>query len=169
MSKFGGHSKVFSRAEPRGSLTFVQYIAAFQNSAYDKAQSVLDQLSIHPVFSALRPVFLSIGGGDGTELDYLPKQSSAAAGVPTRGESRPLVEAADQRVGRLPSGKEMTIFEGNAKLRIRDAVTQATSLVAAGRGDYPAVTCHAVLHELLTAATSISIQSHFFATILILH
>ncbi len=51
-----------------GEFDAVQYIAAFQQSAYDSAQSVLDLLAKQRTFSSLRPVFLSVGGGDGAEL-----------------------------------------------------------------------------------------------------
>ncbi|SRR6266545_995873 len=142
----------------------VHYIAAFQNSAYEKAQSVLDQISNHPILSALRPVFLSIGGGDGAELEYLLQHSSATAGMVIEG-SRPLAEAARQRAARLSSGKEMTVFEGDAKLKIEEAVAHATSLVAAGRGDYVGVTCHAVLHELFDRGDIDFDPVGFFATI----
>jgi hypothetical protein len=142
----------------------VHYMAAFQNSAYEKAQSVLDQISNHPILSALRPVFLSIGGGDGAELEYLLQHSSATAGMVIEG-SRPLAEAARQRAARLSSGKEMTVFEGDAKLKIEEAVAHATSLVAAGLGDYVGVTCHAVLHELFDRGDIDFDPVGFFATI----
>src|SRR5215471_9364140 len=116
----------------------VQYIAAFQQSAYDKAQSVLDLLASDTTLSGLRPVFLSVGGGDGAELEYLLGNSQARAGLLLEG-SRPLAESARSRAGKFEHGTEMTILEGDAKETIREGVTRANSLVAAGRGDYVCV------------------------------
>jgi hypothetical protein len=55
------------------------YIRAFEQSAHAKAQSVLDLLSQRPPFSTLKPVFLSVGGGDGAELQYLLEHSAGSA------------------------------------------------------------------------------------------
>jgi hypothetical protein len=150
----------------RGKREFdaLQYIAAFQQSAYDKAQSVLDLLATQRTFSSLNPVFLSVGGGDGAELEHLLRNSRAVAGVLLEG-ARPLADAARKRASQLPSGKEITIFEGDAKETIREGVTRANSLVAAGRGDYVCVTCHAVLHELFDRGSADFDPVGFFATI----
>jgi len=147
-----------------GGFDAVQYITAFQQSAYDKAQSVLDILAKQPTFSRLRPVFLSVGGGDGAELEYLLRNSDAAAGVLLEG-TRPLADVARKRASQLPIGKEITIFEGDAKEKIREGVTRVNSLVAASRGDYVCVTCHAVLHELFDRGGSDFDPIGFFATI----
>lgn len=150
----------------RGAREFdaVRYIAAFQQSAYDKAQSVLDLLSAQPTFSSLDPVFLSVGGGDGAELEYLLRNSRARAGVLLEGV-RPLADAARKRAGQLPGSQEIAIFEGDAKETIREGITRANSLVAAGRGDYVCVTCHAVLHELFDRGSGEFDPIGFFATI----
>lgn len=142
----------------------VQYIAAFQQSAYDKAQSVLDLLASQPTLSSLRPVFLSVGGGDGAELEYLLKNAQGTAGVLLEG-ARPLADAARTRASQLGQSKEMTILEGDAKETIREGVSRANSLVAAGRGDYVCVTCHAVLHELFDRGKGAFDPVGFFGTI----
>jgi hypothetical protein len=124
------------------------YIRAFEQSAYAKAQSVLDLLSQRPPFSTLKPVFLSVGGGDGAELQYLLEHSVGSAGVLIEGE-RTLADLARQRAEKLrPRGLIIETFEGDAKQKIAEAVSHATALVAAGAGNYLCVTCHAVLHEL---------------------
>jgi spermidine synthase len=107
----------------RGAREFdiVRYIAAFQQSAHEKAQSVLDLLSAQSTFSGLNPVFLSVGGGDGAELEYLLRHSTAAAGVLLEG-ARPLADGARKRASELPGGKEMTVFEGDAKQTIKDGM-----------------------------------------------
>lgn len=124
------------------------YIRAFEKSAYAKAQSVLDLLSKQQPFSSLTPVFLSIGGGDAAELQYLLEHSTGTVGVLIEGH-RALAEMARQRAHELRKrGLTIETFEGDAKQRITEAVAHATALVAAGTGKYLCVTCHAVLHEL---------------------
>lgn len=123
------------------------YIRAFETSARAKAESVLALLSKEQPFSALTPVFLSIGGGDGAELQHLLEGSSANSGVLIEGV-RTLAEMARTRAAKLQDGKNIEIYEGDAKQKIHEAMSRAADLVAAGRGDYLCVTCHAVLHEL---------------------
>jgi hypothetical protein len=129
----------------------VQYISAFQQSAYDKAKSVLELLAAQRILSSLRPVFLSIGGGDGAELEHLLQNSQATTGVLLEG-SRPLADSARERARQLPGGKEMTIFEGDAKETIREGVTRANALVAAGHGDY---VCEAMKYSAASAGIRI--------------
>jgi len=141
------------------------YIRAFEQSAQSKAQSVLDLIKEQPHFSPLKPVFLSIGGGDGAELEYLLTNSAATAGVLIEGE-RTLANMARQRVQNLSTrGRQIEIFEGDAKLKITEAIANATALVASGVGDYLCVTCHAVLHELFDRGESEFDPSKFFGDI----
>lgn len=142
-----------------------EYIRAFEQSAQSKAQSVLDLLKDQPRVSALRPVFLSVGGGDGAELEYLLTHSTATAGVLIESE-RTLANIARQRATALSAaGLRMEVFEGDAKHKISDAVSNATALVASGAGDYFCVTCHAVLHELFDRGDTRFDIAKFFGTI----
>jgi hypothetical protein len=152
------------QAKRSREFDIVKYISAFQQSAYDKAKSVLELLAAQRALSGLRPVFLSIGGGDGAELEHLLRNSQATVGILLEG-ARPLADSARERARQLPDGKEMTIFEGDAKDTIREGVTRANALVAAGRGDYVCVTCHAVLHELFDRGKDEFDPIGFFGTI----
>ncbi len=96
---------------------------------------------------------------------YLLRNSEAAAGVLLEG-TRSLADAARKRAGQLPTGKEIAIFEGDAKETIQEGVTRVNSLVAAGRGEYVYVTCHAVLHELFDRGSADFDPIGFFATTL---
>jgi hypothetical protein len=124
------------------------YIRAFEESAHAKARAVLELLSQQPPFATLTPVFLSVGGGDGAELQYLLEHSDGTAGVLIEGE-RTLADMARQRAQKLrPRGLVIEVFEGDAKQKVTEAVAHATALVAARAGNYVCITCHAVLHEL---------------------
>jgi hypothetical protein len=141
--------------QPKGMNAFdpAAYIRSFESSAQDKAKSVLEMISHQAPFSTLKPVFLSIGGGDGAELEYLLQNSSASVGVLIEG-LRPLAEMARTRAKNLSQGKSIEVIEGDAQDKIREAVALAMALISGGRGNYLCVTCHAVLHELFDRGTT---------------
>lgn len=102
------------------AFDYEAYRRAFQESAIEKAKAVLSLLreSDCPI-KTQRPVFLSIGGGDASELDYLLRNSTATHGLLLEG-ARPLAEAARTRVLPLSAiGKKLEIYEGDAKEKLR--------------------------------------------------
>jgi hypothetical protein len=109
--------------DPKGTSGFnpAAYIHSFESSAQEKARSVLEIISRQAPFSTLKPVFLSIGGGDGAELEYLLQNSSATVGVLIEG-LRPLADMARTRAKSLLNGKSIEVIEGDAQGKIRDAV-----------------------------------------------
>jgi hypothetical protein len=120
------------------------YIDSFKASAQRKAQAVLAFLK-DGTFPAQKPVFVSVGGGDGEELAYLLEHSTATDGI--------LLELSDvfadqARSRELPKGKQIHVVQGSAQARIAEAMDRAAQLVRDGRGDALIVTCHAVIHEL---------------------
>jgi len=151
------------RSSPSFDLS--EYIQEFRGSARQKAQAVLDLLndSNFP-FAGLRPVFVSIGGGDGEEVDYLLRNTGAAKGVLVE-MGHQLAAIARERNGSLPEGKTIEVFEGDAKDRIGAAVDFAHEVVSKGEAHYVAVTCHAVIHELFDRGRDEFDPLAFFATI----
>ena len=112
-----------------------------------------------------RPVFLSIGGGDASELEYLLKNSTATHGILLEG-ARPLAEAARRKIAPLKVlGKTLEIYEGDAKDKIGEACMNAQKQIRDGNADYIAVTCHAVIHELFDRGNQAFDPLAFFATI----
>jgi hypothetical protein len=123
-----------------------RYRLAFAASAREKAQVVLESLRSEKFFPLpRRPVFVSIGGADGEELDFLLQNSEAAAGVLIEA-LHPLAEYARHRS--LPSGKSIEVFEGDAQEMLGPAMAFADNLIRSREADCKVVTCHAVIHEL---------------------
>lgn len=133
--------------ETASAFDMQAYINAFSQSARDKAKSVLEVLkgSLVP-FEHKTPVFVSVGGGDGEELLHLLNNSSATCGVLIEG-SHPLVKAAVGKFAQV-QGIETEVYGGDAQDKLEDAVGWAIARVKEGKGDFIAVTCHAVIHEL---------------------
>ena len=64
------------------SFDLSKYIQDFRTSARGKAEAVVDLLKERNFpFTGCRPVFVSIGGGDGEEIDYLLRNTTASKGV----------------------------------------------------------------------------------------
>jgi hypothetical protein len=137
--------------KPSGSVDFDinAYGAAFHQSAQEKARTVLELLGKQDCpFRGRKPVFVSVGGADGAELDFLLRNSSADVGILLE-FNRYLAQAARDRSAALAvSNKKMVVIEGDAQAKISEGVTEACREIKRGAGDFVAVTCHAVLHEL---------------------
>src|SRR5256885_3751408 len=104
------------------SFDLNKYIQEFRVSAREKAKAVLDLLSGKKFpLSGRRPVFVSIGGGDGEELDFLLQNTEATEGVLVE-FGHTLAATARERNKNLSAGKRIEVFEGDAKDRIDDAI-----------------------------------------------
>lgn len=136
-----------------------KYRLAFQRSAQEKAEAVLDLLNqqTNP-WRRGRPVFVSVGGADGEELRTLLNHSNAALGVLIEGV-RSLADVA--RSTALPSGKTVEVLEGDASEKLHDAMAIAESAVENAAADYVVVTCHAVLHELFDRSDAFDALAFF--------
>ena len=160
-------SKALRDLRDRSSSSFDvnRYIQDFRPSAKGKAEAVVSLLNEHksPLFG-LRPIFVSIGGGDGEELDYLLRNTTASTGVLVE-MTRELAEIARDRKTSLPQGKRIVVFEGDAKEKIDAAMEFAHQIVLRGEADYVAATCHAVIHELFDRGKAAFDPVSFFATI----
>ncbi len=138
------------------------YIESFRASARGKAQNVLETLRSKPLPQVgPRPVFVSIGGGDGTELAYLLEHSEATQGVLLERHRESAQRARDLKL----AGKDIQVIERDAQDGLAEAMTLAASFVASGRADFQAVTCHAVIHELFDRSGHTFDSTRFFGTI----
>jgi tetratricopeptide (TPR) repeat protein len=143
------------------STDYEVYIDGFKASARRKAQAVLALLK-DGTFPAKRPVFVSIGGGDGEELIYLLEHSNARQGILL--EYSP--HLASLARARTPAdGKIVRVFEGSAQSRIGEAMVTAADLVRHAEGDGLIVTCHAVIHELYDRSAEPFDELGFFGSI----
>jgi tetratricopeptide (TPR) repeat protein len=139
------------------------YIKAFSDSAVEKARTVIEKLEApNAPFQGQKPVFVSIGGGDGTELRELLTCSSATNGLLIE-KSTDVVKLA--RKHDAPTGKSIEIYHGDAIQQLSSAMARARQIVADGAADFVAVTCHAVLHELYDRAAEPFNPLSLFATI----
>ncbi len=77
------------RSKRQNKFASAEYIRKFEKSAKDKADEVLKILGNNSRFRDLKPIFLSIGGGDAAEIDTLLRRSSAEVGILIEG-GRPL-------------------------------------------------------------------------------
>lgn len=147
----------------RDAFDFSRYIAEFRQSAHEKANAVLSALNDPSgVFVDRKPVFVSVGGGDGEELVTLLEGSTADIGILVE-YSRELAERARGRS--LQHGKRLIVVEGDAKEKILEAVSTAAEVVRSGSADFVAVTCHAVIHELFDRGHEAFDTLQFFANI----
>ena len=136
---------VSTSAAPGRPFDVQGYINAFRESAREKAQDVLKHLSGDPRFASKKPVFVSIGGGDGEEISFLLENSTGQVGI--------LIEMADQLADvaqkhTLPAGKGLQILAKSAQAAIGEAMEAASSACRSGKAEAIIVTCHAVIHEL---------------------
>lgn len=147
------------------SFDLTKYINEFRRSAQNKAREVLRLLEDKDFpFSGSRPVFVSIGGGDGEELDYLLRNTDGSKGILIE-LSHDLAELARERNPSLPRGKVIEVFEGDAKDKVAEAVSVAHRVVAGNEADYVAITCHAVIHELFDRGKDEFDPLSFFASL----
>jgi hypothetical protein len=138
------------------------YIESFRESARGKARDVVDRLREWPASATLRrPVFVSIGGGDGTELAYLLAHSDATQGILVERDRH----SADLARRVTVPGKELRVIEADAQEGLAEAMSIAASLVSNGQADFQAVTCHAVIHELYDRSDRGFDPTRFFGTI----
>ena len=137
-------------------------MAAFNPSAVEKAIAVLDLLRSDEQFANKTPIFISIGGGDGHELEHLLRHSSGRTGVLIEMHAQ-LAQRAAQR--RLPEGKRIDVVADAAQKSIGRAMELAERAREAGSGDYFAVTCHAVIHELFDRGGAEFDPIRFFSAI----
>lgn len=145
---------------PRDAATYIQ---SFRSSAQSKAQVVLSGISEAPqTFNETRPVFISIGGGDGEELVVLLTQSSATTGILIEAVPE-LADAARNRRTEV-QGKNLIVLEGDAPSLVSKAIDLATKEIHEGRGDFIAISCHAVIHELYDRSDRFS-ATEFFGTL----
>ena len=126
-------------------LDVKSYIEAFRESAIEKAKDVLKHLEDNQHFAKKKPIFVSIGGGDGEELDFLLRNSTATDGI--------LIElndnlAACARRRTFPNGKSLHVVGKAAQDGLSDAMAKAEQMVTGGHAEAIVVTGHAVLHEL---------------------
>ena len=129
------------------------YIRCFQQSARAKADEVL--LELHDEtrpFARLRPIFVSVGGGDGEELAKLLERSNAQRGILIE-QSRELATLARNRNHELQP-KFIEVLQGPAQDLIEEAIQIAAQFIEDKLGDYIAVSCHAVIHELFDRGRS---------------
>src|ERR1700722_18590999 len=148
--------------EGTGQFDLEKYIAAFQPSAQEKAKAVLNALGDNANFKSRIPVFVSVGGGDGEELDYLLRNSAATAGILLEMKA----EWANRARGRkTPEGKGLFVIESAAQTAIGEAIQTAIAAIKSGRGSALVVTCHAVLHELFDRGKAAFDPVGFFGTI----
>jgi hypothetical protein len=147
------------------SFDLSKYIQDFRPSARGKAEAVVGLLNERNFpFAGQRPVFVSIGGGDGEEIEYLLRNTTATQGVLVE-MGHQLAEIARGRNALLPDGKKLEVFEGDAKDRINAAIGFAHGIVAENKADYVAVSCHAVIHELFDRGREAFDPVAFFATV----
>jgi tetratricopeptide (TPR) repeat protein len=151
--------------DARREFDMSAYIAAFGTSARKKAEEVLRLLAVAPAVLRGRPVFLSIGGGDGEELEALLRNSAAAQCGVLLEPSHPLAEAARNRNAKLSPSKRIVVFERDANEGLDEAVKHALAAIRGGAGDVLAVTCHAVLHELADRSKTRFDPLAFFGTV----
>lgn len=138
------------------------YIESFRASARGKARNVLETLHLGPLPRVgPRPVFVSIGGGDGTELAYLLEHSEATHGILLERDR----ESAERARKVKLVGKDIHVIERDAQDGLADTMRLAASFVAGGRADFQAVTCHAVIHELFDRSGDLFDPTRFFGTI----
>ena len=139
------------------------YIAAFAASAQEKANAVLGLLEQErDPFRRSVPVFVSVGGGDGTELRELMKRSKANVGMLI--EKTPVLVQLARESAQI-AGKSIECYAGDAQQTIDVAVTRARQVVERGDADFVAVTCHAVIHELFDRGADAFDPLSFFGAI----
>jgi tetratricopeptide (TPR) repeat protein len=152
---------------PGNSLKFnaQEYIQDFHQSAQEKAMDVIKLIEKEdPHFSSGQPVFISVGGGDGEELLFLLNHTRAICGILIE-QNKILADIARERSKLLRPGKTMTVIEGDASKKIHDAMEYAIKEINDKKGNFIAVTCHAVIHELFDRSEGIFDPASFFAAI----
>ena len=141
------------------------YIDSFNSSARNKAREVIDLLKSdgHP-FYGMSPVFVSIGGGDGAEVLHLLKETTATTAVLLEG-NRHFADVARKNASELPPQKRLIVIEGDAQAKVAEVMRVACDAVSQASGEYVAVTCHAVIHELFDRSAIEFDPVGFFAEI----
>jgi hypothetical protein len=126
----------------RGPMDF-----ADSPSAIKKAQRVISIASESSVpFD--RCAVLSVGGADGTELEYFLANTGCRSGILLEYDDE-LASLARQKASALrASGKEMHVLTGDAVQKSENALDLVREWHRNGSIDYLVVTMHAVLHEL---------------------
>jgi hypothetical protein len=137
------------------------YGSAFHDSAREKAREVLRLLSEETRLANKRPVFVSVGGADGEEIEFLLRGSNGEVGILIE-MVPPLAEVAKRR--KIP-GKRLDVLQMPAQEGITAAMGIASAACREGFGEALVVSCHAVLHELYDRGGQVFDLLQFFGTI----
>jgi hypothetical protein len=111
-----------------------------------KADFILEELKANERFADLRPVFVSVGGGDGAELHRLMSKWEGAYGF--------LMERSKAGVKRAKENEKqfaglLQVVEGRISPHtLQNICKQAADRIAAREADALVVSCHAIIHEL---------------------
>lgn len=135
-----------------------QYMAYFADSGRRKGQEFLHQLSKHK-FPVERVAVVSIGGADGSEIDYVLRNGGARVGVLLEMDHAAADIAREKDAAlRRDLGKHIEVFEGDATQSIQQALTFLKELAAANRISGVAYSINAVLHELPSRGSKFNLR-----------
>lgn len=134
-------------------------------SAIRKAKHVLKDVSSSGLDLATTAV-ISLGGADGTEIEYILKNSPISKGVLVEYDDD-LAEIARAKSRELTTfGKELRVLTGDAVQKLTNAINLVTNWRQEGSITYLLVTIHALLHELPNRAGHTTDIEAFLARLL---
>ena len=120
---------------------------AGSESAIRKAKSVLE-IARESNFDIKRVSFVSVGGADGTEIEYLLSKSEASYGILLEYDDALCQKARVKADNLCKLKKEMRVFTGDAVQKIDPALKTVEAWHDFGSVFSMVVSMHAVLHEL---------------------
>jgi hypothetical protein len=124
-----------------------RYFDRFRKSGEAKAKDFLTELRNYDLDES-RLGILSIGGSEGSEIDFILRNSNISCGILLEDSFR-AAEIARARASELKGiGKELLVFQGDATRKIDEVVGLLNEWKGQHKIDGLACTMNAVLHEL---------------------
>jgi len=129
-------------------LNDADYQASFKSAGMEKAESVLQRFSEVPRESQCRYAYLSIGGADGSEIEWAMKRSSINKGLLLEYGTAAAASARKRISNLAKAGKTLLVIEGDAVQKLSEVSEALNAWKQAGYIDGIVVSAQSVLHEL---------------------
>ena len=129
-------------------LNDADYQGSFENAGKDKAESVLQKFSEIPIVHQSRYAYVSIGGADGSEIEWALSRSPITKGVLIEYGTYAAASARRRSDYLKQNGKSLVVFEGDAMQKLGEVLHQLNEWKQAGDIDGIVVSAQSILHEL---------------------
>lgn len=134
--------------KPKGIEFYEKYHGKFRESGVHKGKTALNQIkSLSSVPELKRLAYVSVGGSEGSEIEYILKNSDIQHGFLLEFDSY-ACQIANKRKEGLPDGETLQVIHGNVVEKLPMMQKLLHDLRAKGEIDGVFIVANAIFHEL---------------------